>query len=777
MVLGSFLHNSSKRRSGGSDASREQRPVSSSSMKRPSAGRNGSRSRSRGRNRDRSHSRGRSQAKDGGSLLRPEVTTDAVGGSSAASSTTRTASAGAPEYISDEAHLAPLGSEAPDLRELNSSLAALAVVFPDVQVEVFREMLANFDGESRLALVADALLKNRVTWVKGRWRVAADVRTAATSASSTSSTSSASSAVSSSSAPPSFSPVAPAERFRSPEYKKAAMALAYHEFMGLSRSTINAVMAEQNYAYLDGRDALVRISGKSWRFALSSLFLRRKAVTSAEAENHPLIVWKSSGRGSILPTIRTTGSAELDCELFEALIVPLRAQRRAAQEDADRELASTVNMAEAEEAGATYDCACCFGTATFEEMTTCSGDAAHLVCFRCVQHSVREAVFGQGWARTIETDKGTLRCTAVDSTDCAGVIPADHLHRALLDGPRGGDVLCHLERRLAEHSLLGSGLPLVRCPFCAYAEVDDIYVPFHEASPRVRVDNLYSLVCLMLLCGATPVLVVPLLLVAVVAALLPRSGALAVLSRSYAGEQLTAAMTRYRRRRRGQQFRCQNPACGRVSCLGCSKEWVDVHVCHESSLVALRTQVEQAMSMAIKRVCPRCHTSFVKTVGCNKLTCPCGYRMCYVCRRDISGNDGPDAGYRHFCDHFRPHGDGRACNQCRKCNLWETEDTEAVLAAAREEAERKWMETERRELSQSERAFLETGIAAKTTPASAATRRLVGSVLGVEKGGAPGAGNGADKAEYGDGHVLPRSGVRLPSMAELLDWLLESVLV
>jgi hypothetical protein len=119
------------------------------------------------------------------------------------------------------------------------------------------------------------------------------------------------------------------------------------------------------------------------------------------------------------------------------------------------------------------------------------------------------------------------------------------------------------------------------------------------------------------------------------------------------------------------------------------------------------------MSLAIKRVCPKCNTSFVKNEGCNKLTCPCGYKMCYVCRKDIGGTgDGPDVGYRHFCEHFRPEGSPRPCTECSKCNLWEAENTEVVLKQAKEEAERKWKEMEKRDLSVTEKAFLETGVAA-----------------------------------------------------------------
>ena len=161
--------------------------------------------------------------------------------------------------------------------------------------------------------------------------------------------------------------------------------------------------------------------------------------------------------------------------------------------------------------------------------------------------------------------------------------------------------------------------------------------------------------------------------------------------------------------------------------------------------MALRTQVEQAMSMAVKRVCPRCNTSFVKNSGCNKLTCPCGYKMCYVCRKDIGGNgDGADVGYRHFCQHFRPHGDARKCNECNLCNLWEAEDTDEVLAKAKEEAERKWSETEQRELSGAEAAYLQTGVPSRAT------------IKGID--------------------MALRQG-RYPTLAEVFDYVLESALV
>ncbi|CAI4210602.1 unnamed protein product [Parascedosporium putredinis] len=529
------------------------------------------------------------------------------------------------EYISDESQLLGVPDESPDLRELNNSLEALAVVFPNVQIEVFREMLASFEGQSRLALVADALLKNRVAWVKGRWRVVepldAQEKQVATSA------------VNGSAARGSLL-VPASETFRSGPYKDAVKALAWHEFKGLSRSTINAVLAECNYAYLDARVTLTNLSSRSWRFAISSLFFRRKPVTSAEAQNHPLVTWKQ--------------------ELYDALVRPLREKARQDREVKDKELAQFLNNEEAAETDATHECCCCFTDGAFEEFTSCSV-AGHLLCYNCVQHSLSEAVFGQGW-HSVDEPTGTLKCMAVEGDGCTGRIPSDHLHRAMLDMPKGADILHRFDRRLAEQSLVGAQLRLVHCPFCSYAEVDDVYLPQTARDLTLRPNRVLHVI---------------------------------VFLRSPPGPYLAAewqrALQRRYRRRRGPKFTCLNPACARASCLSCNKSWEDIHHGRQARV-------------------PRCNTSFVKNAGCNKLRCPCGYKMCYVCRKDIG-----EEGYRHFCDHFRPDGDPKRCTECSRCNLWEADDTELLLRKAKEDAEKKWMEREKRALSGAERKFLETG--------------------------------------------------------------------
>ena len=53
------------------------------------------------------------------------------------------------------------------------------------------------------------------------------------------------------------------------------------------------------------------------------------------------------------------------------------------------------------------------------------------------------------------------------------------------------------------------------------------------------------------------------------------------------------------------------------------------------------------MTKARLRTCPNCGKNFTKLDGCNKMTCPCGTKVCYICQNDIANES-------H--DHFRQPG-------------------------------------------------------------------------------------------------------------------------
>ncbi|KAI9678304.1 MAG: hypothetical protein M1817_006250 [Caeruleum heppii] len=578
-----------------------------------------------------------------------------------------------PIFIDDGSNLGEPAQDPPDLRRLNESLAALVAVFPDLQVEVLREMLATFAEESRLEVVTEALLKHKAKWTRGRWRIL-----------------------------PATSPaerrgevLSLVEKFRTEDYKEAVKSLLYDEFRGLSRSSINAVLAEHNYSYTLARPTLLDLSSRSWRFSLTSWFVRRKGLSTAEANEHPRVSWRvveSTGESLQIPMLRSTGSVELDRELVETLIRPLRRSMREEQDCRDHEMATVLNEAEAEEQNALHECQCCFSSVTFEQVSTCD-QSGHFICFNCIRHAVNEAVFGQGWHNNIDVARGTLRCIVPvldGSGDCHGCVLPELVKRALLQDQGGKEVFSKFEERLATEGLLKSKVPLVHCPFCTYAEVDDILL-----SPAVRkwrfrrsgVGSLWGLSLLVLLAIFTPLLLFLLLVSCLICLLNPAHTTTPFAS--LFGAPLSASLTRLSRRNRGLRFTCLSPSCSLSSCLLCAKLWTDIHICFESERLALRAHVESAMSHAVKRTCPRCHLSFIKASGCNKLTCVCGYHMCYVCRREI----GEKEGYRHFCEHFRPEGRGK-CGLCDKCDLYHAEDEEGVVRRARERAEKEWKEKE-----------------------------------------------------------------------------------
>lgn len=61
--------------------------------------------------------------------------------------------------------------------------------------------------------------------------------------------------------------------------------------------------------------------------------------------------------------------------------------------------------------------------------------------------------------------------------------------------------------------------------------------------------------------------------------------------------------------------------------------------------------------------------------GCNKMKCPCGVLMCYICRQVLDKRDP----YKHFCR--KPHCDHKKCNTCRLYTNDEEDDKLAMKEA------------------------------------------------------------------------------------------------
>lgn len=566
----------------------------------------------------------------------------------------------------------------PPLRELNSALRVLVEMFPNIQPEVFREMLLNTSEESRLDMVTENLLRDEHRCVRGRVRVpGADDDHALPSQPGKGSAGQGT--------------LKSEERFRSVSYKTAVTDALSQEFKGLSRSVLRAVLAECNYHYSQSRDRLLDLSAKSWRVSVTRFLFRRRTPAAGE---HPLVIWELCGPGSasfMQPTLRFTPSTELNLELWNTLVQPVLEEQKSERLLQDKNYALKVNEEQAEKLGELYDCGCCFVPYPMEQLTSCT-DQGHYICYTCICHTVNEALFGQGWAKSIDHDRCTVKCVAPTSTTearCEGFITSSMVQLALEEAA-ANDMWEKLHGRCASEALLHSSMPLVRCPFCTYAELDDFAMdkvqwnwhPLPTAFLATCLGILWFLLTLSTLRYLLqPAAFTAVLYVAVKTATSNNNPLMAWVERS---------LLRITRKRRGLKFVCQAPSCSRASCLNCRKAWSDIHVCYESSKMALRAAIEAATTEVVKRTCPVCSLSFVKAAGCNKLACVCGYTMCYVCRQQIGKES-----YTHFCQHFRQR-PGEPCVECDKCDLYKVDDEDVLIREAALRAEKEWWEREER---------------------------------------------------------------------------------
>jgi len=592
-------------------------------------------------------------------------------GSSSSSSSART-DAGSPSSQQSARRSADPDDE--DLEELNAALDTLTEVFPEVQPEVFREMLINVSPQSRIEVITEMLLKDKDKWVQGRFKGAAETAAVKVGRS----------ADGHSKLEELHLAVARKDVFRNSEYRLSVKKAFYQEFKGLSHSTIKAVLAEQNYSYAQSRPVLLQLSSKSWAFYLTSMWVKRRAPLE-DLKDHPLIGWRTDTNtaGRVLPFVRTGSSPELDDEVHKLFVAPYLRKIEEERMKADAAVATELNEKEAEDAGAWYECECCYTPQTFEQLSVCS-DAGHYLCFRCVRHAVHESLHGQGWARNIDTRRVTVRCLAPTTDECHGHVPAAIARRAVLDDATGDQTWRELETRVALDSMIKSQLPLQKCPFCPYAEVDEAHhMRFKDPLTfSAQLDKEILALC-------SPLWAELLLVVLYPVAWLLFSFVVGLLSCLYSPlrMELAASQARITRRRRGLRFHCRSPNCGASSCSLCGARWTDPHICNETPYASLRHAVEAATTASVKRTCPKCHLSFVKSSGCNKLVCNCGYAMCYVCRREIGKE-----GYAHFCQHFRVQR-GR-CQECDRCDLYVVEDDEVTIRRAAEQAERDWRDKE-----------------------------------------------------------------------------------
>ncbi|XP_043466119.1 E3 ubiquitin-protein ligase RNF216-like [Leptopilina heterotoma] len=91
-------------------------------------------------------------------------------------------------------------------------------------------------------------------------------------------------------------------------------------------------------------------------------------------------------------------------------------------------------------------------------------------------------------------------------------------------------------------------------------------------------------------------------------------------------------------------FFCLNDDCRKQSCRRCKKMNHLPYECKDVlEIRKARIYLEEKMTRALIRNCLKCGKQFLKSEGCNRMTCVCGASQCYLCDASVASDN-----YKHF---------------------------------------------------------------------------------------------------------------------------------
>ena len=84
------------------------------------------------------------------------------------------------------------------------------------------------------------------------------------------------------------------------------------------------------------------------------------------------------------------------------------------------------------------------------------------------------------------------------------------------------------------------------------------------------------------------------------------------------------------------RFECLNIECKHISCYKCKNNFhgkfdCDFNIKNNN----VHKVIEEILTKHRTRRCPKCNKEFLRTDGCNKMTCLCKFKSCYVCRSKV----------------------------------------------------------------------------------------------------------------------------------------------
>ncbi|KAI7863150.1 hypothetical protein BDF14DRAFT_1393717, partial [Spinellus fusiger] len=182
-------------------------------------------------------------------------------------------------------------------------------------------------------------------------------------------------------------------------YKLQAQTQLVVDFPQIWKSSVRAVLAENNWDYTNSFHQLTEMgSGSFWK-SVRNFFLH----------------WSLHRPPKQSALIKNNLTKELESELNE-----MRKGHLDLQAEQDERIAHGINEAEYTTHQQLMTCLCCYGDFTFEQVAFCS-EGKHTFCHSCVNRFISEGLFGQGSLR------GTPRIKCIALTECHGCLSSHTL--------------------------------------------------------------------------------------------------------------------------------------------------------------------------------------------------------------------------------------------------------------------------------------------------------------------------------------------------------------
>ncbi|KAI8989942.1 hypothetical protein BDB01DRAFT_717746 [Pilobolus umbonatus] len=353
---------------------------------------------------------------------------------------------------------------------------------------------------------------------------------------------------------------------RSEEYKKQAESQLMKEFPQIWKSSIRAVLAENNWDFLHSYEQLADMGFGGFWHTIRNFFVHWSATP-----HHPV----SLNNPQLIEQVKVIGQRRVDVQI-----------------NIDNDLAHTLNVKEYDENNQLITCNCCYSDYAFEDLLFCS-EGTHGFCHGCIRHYITEGLFGQGSLR------GQSRILCISSMDqCQGCLPRHSLQKVLSEDIWKTYENSQLENSCAEYAK-------VQCCGCPYFELDDNIRPLEEVT--LYANNTVSRIAKWIMVVETvfisyyllrsnypsfsyhyyPIFIIPLQWF--------------TFKKWDLRGDLEIAYNRIIKSRRGVLFQCKDANCGILTCLDCRRPVRGMHKCREEQTDGLRLYVEKAMADAVKR--------------------------------------------------------------------------------------------------------------------------------------------------------------------------------